>query len=441
MISVVQGFDVGSPLPIDGRILLTKAEMIGNYYDDLDEDTGEFDKINLDNILPDHYFAFCKDGSDNRLYLFDKSIPYDPENPKNDPETGEYGKFVLANKELIDLINTTKNTLDNSISNLNTRVDTTNSNLNTEVARLDSRVDDLSEDTNERFETTSDSITVLDGRLDDIEPYVYGSPEIESFDTKLGNLDNKLTDAINTVDEKIEDQDDGIRKQLTNEVTTRTNQYNDLVAKDVDLDSKIDQLNSEIDGFKDSVAESFSDVNSSIEETNINLSNLTDIVSNEEDGLVKQVSDLTDRANTTDSEIGTIKSNIEKIAGTDVDNPGGHIGEINSNINTINTRLGSVGDNLESINSSIVDIIGNRDESFDPDNPLTYGGYIGEEVKRAVAKEAELETSITNVDSKVNDITKEDGILQSYIDKSLVDSVTVTTDLNNGILSTSFYNL
>ena len=104
MIKLVQGFDIGAPLPIDGRLLLSKEEMLNNIYKD--PDTGE--SINLDNILPDHYFAFCKDEDDNRLYLYDKKI----KEYKNNEETCEFGKFVLADKKLIDSINGVNSRLD-----------------------------------------------------------------------------------------------------------------------------------------------------------------------------------------------------------------------------------------------------------------------------------------------------------------------------------------
>ena len=55
MISLPQGFKVSSSEPIDARILLTKEEM---------------KNINQ-NIMPDIYFALCKD--DGKLYLYNKN--------------------------------------------------------------------------------------------------------------------------------------------------------------------------------------------------------------------------------------------------------------------------------------------------------------------------------------------------------------------------------
>lgn len=72
MIKIIQGFDVGSPLPIDGRILLSKEEM-----------------LNIDdNIMPDRYFCICEDDEDNGLlFLYDKNAP-------KDDVTGRFHKAV-----------------------------------------------------------------------------------------------------------------------------------------------------------------------------------------------------------------------------------------------------------------------------------------------------------------------------------------------------------
>lgn len=67
MIKLIQGFDVSSPLPIDGRIILSREEMAN---------------IN-DNIMPDKYFCICEE--DGLLYLYDKNA-----------EVGDNGKFYKA---------------------------------------------------------------------------------------------------------------------------------------------------------------------------------------------------------------------------------------------------------------------------------------------------------------------------------------------------------
>lgn len=65
MIKVIQGFDVSSPLPIDGRLLLSRAEMETC----CTPGTEEFNK------MPDRYFTICEE--DNLLYLYIKE--YDSE--------------------------------------------------------------------------------------------------------------------------------------------------------------------------------------------------------------------------------------------------------------------------------------------------------------------------------------------------------------------------
>lgn len=102
MIKLVQGFDIISPLPIDGRILLSSSEM----------------KEIADYLLPDKYFAICRD--DGKLYLYDKS------NVITEDSSIGYGKFRKANNdpnsytdEEITVIDTK---LDNSIDTVNNTV-------------------------------------------------------------------------------------------------------------------------------------------------------------------------------------------------------------------------------------------------------------------------------------------------------------------------------
>ena len=55
-IPVNTGFNVGAPISIDQRLVLTKSEM-----------------LNIDdNIMPDYYFAVCKD--DGAFYIYDKNL-------------------------------------------------------------------------------------------------------------------------------------------------------------------------------------------------------------------------------------------------------------------------------------------------------------------------------------------------------------------------------
>lgn len=59
MIQLPQGFKVNAKEPIDVRLILTKAEML----------------IINDSIMPDMYFAICKD--DGKLYVYNKANEQD----------------------------------------------------------------------------------------------------------------------------------------------------------------------------------------------------------------------------------------------------------------------------------------------------------------------------------------------------------------------------
>ena len=71
MINIVSGFDITANVPVDSRIIKTKAEM----------------KATRNYTLPEVYFCICKD--DGCLYLYNSNI--EPE--KENPETGKYVKI------------------------------------------------------------------------------------------------------------------------------------------------------------------------------------------------------------------------------------------------------------------------------------------------------------------------------------------------------------
>jgi hypothetical protein len=104
MIRLVQGFDIISNLPIDGRILLSQNEM----------------KEIADYLLPDKYFAICRD--DGKLYLYDKN------NVVTDDPTIGFGKFRRANddpNEYTDQeIEVVDQKIDSSVQTLDTKIDT-----------------------------------------------------------------------------------------------------------------------------------------------------------------------------------------------------------------------------------------------------------------------------------------------------------------------------
>lgn len=71
MISLPQGFQIGSTDAIDSRLIFTKADMLS---------------IN-DAIMPEVYFTICPD--DNNIYVYDKDNELDE----------ELGRFRLYNPE------------------------------------------------------------------------------------------------------------------------------------------------------------------------------------------------------------------------------------------------------------------------------------------------------------------------------------------------------
>ena len=178
MIKLVQGFTVGSPLPIDSRITLSKEEMRTNKFND--PDTGRL--IDLDNILPDHYFAFCSDPEDNRLYLYDKSI----RDLKDDDETCEYGKFVLADKQVIDKINK----LD---SDINLKVDTINEELNRKIDADKADLEDLIDFTKNE----------LQHNIDDVNSSLLD--EVDRASAAEGAINLRLTNEVTRIDGEIAD--------------------------------------------------------------------------------------------------------------------------------------------------------------------------------------------------------------------------------------------
>lgn len=109
MIKLIQGFDVSSPLPIDGRIILSREEMAN---------------IN-DNIMPDKYFCICEE--DGLLYLYDKNA-----------EVGDNGKFYKAVPEKTSEIENDGNGTLNAHGNKDP-FDTVES-VDTKVADLESRI-------------------------------------------------------------------------------------------------------------------------------------------------------------------------------------------------------------------------------------------------------------------------------------------------------------
>ena len=162
MIKLVQGFDVCSPLPIDGRILLSKKEMY------------EID----DNILPEKYFAICKE--DGRLYLYNKFNVI----------TEETGKWRLAD-------NTTDERITREVKTLNRRIDN-------EVKTLNNRV--------------SDEVDTLNDRIDsEVESLVASQEEdYEILDSRISSEVATLNNTINTKEATLQAEDARLDQKIDN---------------------------------------------------------------------------------------------------------------------------------------------------------------------------------------------------------------------------------
>lgn len=121
MIKLIQGFDVSSPLPIDGRIILSREEMAS---------------IN-DNIMPDKYFCICEE--DGLLYLYDKNA-----------EVGDNGKFYKAVPEKTSEIENNGN--GDLVEGQSDPFDTVAS-VDAKVAALDQKIDSGFVDNDELADT------------------------------------------------------------------------------------------------------------------------------------------------------------------------------------------------------------------------------------------------------------------------------------------------
>lgn len=158
MINLIQGFNISSPLPIDGRILLSKAEMAS-----ID-----------DNVMPDRYFCICEE--DGLLYLYDKTA-----------EVSELGKFHKAVPEKTSQIENDGNGDLDSEGNAD-KFDT--------VSSVDSKIDALDKKVSDNFIDNNELVTAL-------EPYSLKvatgrSLKLES-DTSTHTYTIKLLNDVGTV--------------------------------------------------------------------------------------------------------------------------------------------------------------------------------------------------------------------------------------------------
>lgn len=124
MINLIQGFNISSPLPIDGRILLSKAEMAS-----ID-----------DNVMPDRYFCICEE--DGLLYLYDKTA-----------EVSELGRFHKAVPEKTSQIENDGNGDLDSEGNAD-KFDT--------ISSVDSKIDALDKKVSDNFIDNNELVTALE---------------------------------------------------------------------------------------------------------------------------------------------------------------------------------------------------------------------------------------------------------------------------------------
>lgn len=117
MIKLIQGFDIGSPLPIDGRILLSRSEMEKCCTKGSDEY----------NTMPDRYFTICEE--DGLLYLFKKNYEegvdvgatFEKAVPENTSQLVNDGNGDLNSEGLADPFDTIAS-VDSKISALDKKV-------------------------------------------------------------------------------------------------------------------------------------------------------------------------------------------------------------------------------------------------------------------------------------------------------------------------------
>ena len=119
MIKLIQGFDIGSPLPIDGRILLSRSEMEKCCTKGSDEY----------NTMPDRYFTICEE--DGLLYLYKKNYEegvdvgatFEKAVPEHTSQLVNDGNGDLNSEGLADPFDTIAS-VDNKIDTLHNQIST-----------------------------------------------------------------------------------------------------------------------------------------------------------------------------------------------------------------------------------------------------------------------------------------------------------------------------
>ena len=147
-IKINASFDVMSPVPLDSRTVLSKAEMLA-----ID-----------DNCMPDTYFAVCSD--DNSMYIYTKL------NVSND-DTGKFRKMTSDGSGEIELNDVytkgeVNNLIDDTKSEITTLIDDNKTEVNTLIDDTKSEITTLIEDVKYRGPVSPESTTKisLDSTID-----------------------------------------------------------------------------------------------------------------------------------------------------------------------------------------------------------------------------------------------------------------------------------
>lgn len=212
MIKLVQGFDVCSPLPIDGRILLTRKEM------------NEID----DNIMPNRYFAICKD--DGKIYLYDKNNVISP-----------YGRFRMAdddiNERITEEVETLNEEITESVNDLNSRITEEVDSLNEKDVELDSKIDQTAASLTEDLELAYN-------QLDD------------KIDSEVNTLNDTIVELESTLNDKIDNVEESLNTEIGNVEELLSARIEDI---DTSLNDKINDVEANLDDYKLEAEEKFID--------------------------------------------------------------------------------------------------------------------------------------------------------------------------------------
>ncbi|XWO14271.1 Phage tail-collar fiber protein [Candidatus Hepatincola sp. Pdp] len=169
--------------------------------------------------VPESYYAPTSDGlGSEKLYNFTLSISNEAEvTLQLDSTIYATQQSVAELEQKVDILTDQFNT---ELDNVNVRVDTTNSNLddtNTKVNSIDSRVG-----------TVESQVSTLDSRVDSLDS------SVDSLDSSVNSLDSRL----DTLEPKV--------SSLSSQVSSLNSQVGSLNSKVNNLDSEVDDLSYEV---------------------------------------------------------------------------------------------------------------------------------------------------------------------------------------------------